>query len=234
MVKTFKADIVFLVDTSSSVGSLHFRSQKQFVKSMAKSLNVAPEKSRAAIVTYGASSDRSDMHASLSTFEEAVDSSRYIRGRRRTHLAVNDADSLLQASRPDAQKVVVLLSAGRESSSQDIATLKQSFRTLRGSGTKIFVIAIGSNYNEEDFFPAVERFEDIFTVSSFDTLVSQAWLTSKSIAERTGTPLHTFERRGDGGGGGARFWYGSWKCERSDRFRRKQHCSKKAPDERKE
>ncbi|XP_068690493.1 collagen alpha-3(VI) chain-like [Montipora foliosa] len=185
VVKTFKADIVFLVDTSSSVGSLHFRSQKQFVKSMAKSLNVAPGKSRAAIVTYGASSDRSDMHASLSTFEEAVDSSRYIRGRRRTHLAVNDADSLLQTSRPDAQKVVVLLSGGRESSSQDIATLKQSFRTLRASGTKIFVIAIGSNYNEEDFFPAVERFEDIFTVSSFDTLVSQAWLTSKSIAERT-------------------------------------------------
>lgn len=186
MVEAFKADVVFLVDTSSSVGTLDFRSQKQFVKSMARSLNVAPGKSRAAIVTYGTTSDPSEMQTHLSTFQRAVDVSRFIQGQRRMHLAVNDASSLLRAARPDVHKIVVLLSGGRESP-QDVTLLMQSLRTLRASGAKIFVISIGRDHSMDNFYPAVERLEDIFKVSSFDNLVPLAWKMSETIAKRAGT-----------------------------------------------
>ena len=190
MVKTFTADIVFLVDTSSSVGTLDFRSQKQFVKSMAKSLNVAPEKSRAGIITYGATSSQPDsagMYASLSAFEASVDGSRYIGGPRRTHLAVDSADALLRAARPNVHKVVVLLTGGNQSFTQEVSSLAQSFKALRSSGAKVFVVAIGSIHQMVRLHPAVERLEDIFRLASFETLVQQAWNTSKTIAERTGT-----------------------------------------------
>lgn len=185
MVKAFKADVVFLVDTSSSVGTLNFRSQKQFVKSMARSLNVEPGKSRAAIVTYGTTSDASEMQTRLSAFERAVDASRFIRGERRMHLAVNDASSLLQAARPDVHKIVFLLSGGREST-PDVTLFRQSLRTLRASGAKIYVILIGADHSMDDFHPAVERLEDIFTVSSFDNLVSLSRKMSETITKRAG------------------------------------------------
>ena len=185
MGKAFKADVVFLVDTSSSVGTMDFRSQKQFVKSMARSLNVEPGKSRAAIVTYGTTSDASEMQTRLSAFQRAVDASRFIQGERRIHLAVNDASSLLQAARPDVHKIVVLLSGGREST-QDVTLLRQSLRTLRASGAKVYVILIGADHSVDDFHPAVERLEDIFTVSSFDNLVPRARKMPETIAKRSG------------------------------------------------
>lgn len=189
VVKTFKADIVFLVDASSSVGILDFMSEKNFVKSVAKSLNVAPKKSRAAIITYGDRSSRSsssDMHSSLSVFEPAVDGAPYIGGPRRMHFAVDSADALLRTARPSVYKVVVLLTGGKQSSPQDVPLLQQSFRTLRAKGTKLYVIAIGSDYEREELLCTLERREDLLTVDSFDTLSQQAWSTSKEIANRTG------------------------------------------------
>ena len=189
MIKTFKADIVFLVDTSSLVGVLDFRSQKQFVKSMAKSLNVAPENSRAAIVTYGSTSsqpDSSAMHVSLSSFDRAVDGSQYIGGPRRMHYAIDIADALLRTARANVSKVVFLLTGGKQSFLQDVPLLKQSFKTLSASGTDVFVITIGSDHEKRELLPGVRRPEDIFAVTSFETLLQHAWNTSKAIAERVG------------------------------------------------
>ena len=197
VVKTFTADVVFLVDTSSSVGTLDFRSQKQFVKSMAKSLNVAPGNSRAAIITYGAASSQPDspgLHASLSTFQPSVDGSQYIGGSRRMHLAVDSATGLLRTARLNVYKVVVLLTGGNQSFPQEVSLLAQSFKALRASGAKVFVVAIGSNHQIDGLRPVVERLEDIFRVASFETLVQEAWNTSRAIAERTGTIIFSLFR----------------------------------------
>ena len=47
------ADIVFLVDSSSFVTQRNFLKEKQFVKSLAKFLNVSSEASRASVVLFG-------------------------------------------------------------------------------------------------------------------------------------------------------------------------------------
>ena len=196
MIKTFIADIVFLVDTSSLVGTLDFTSQRQFVKFMAKSLNVGPEKSRAAIITYGGTSsptDASDMHSSLSAFGLAVDGSRYIAGPRKINNAVDSAVTLFGIARPKVKKVVVLLTGGKQSYLQDVPLLKQSFKNMRASGAKAYIIAIGSDHEKEELLPGVESPEDIFAVASFESLVSQAWQTSQEIAERTGESTTNYE-----------------------------------------
>lgn len=100
--------------------------------------------------------------------------------------AVDRAEALLRTARPNAYKLVVLLTGGKQSFLQDVPLLKQSFQALRGSGAKAFVIAIGSTHEKDELLPAVEKPEDIFGATSFETLVQQAWQTSKEIAERTG------------------------------------------------
>ena len=102
------------------------------------------------------------------------------------HLAVDSADALLRTARPNVHKVVVLLTGGNQSFTEEVSSLAQSFKALRSSGAKVFVVAIGSIYQMERLHPAVERLEDIFRLASFETLVQQAWNTSKTIAERTG------------------------------------------------
>lgn len=193
MIETFLGDIVFLVDTSSQMGTSNFQSQKQFVKLVAKSLNVGPERSRAAIITYGNTStqlDDSDLFSSLPEFYRAVDGSRFIGGPRRMNYAVDGAEKLLRTANRNVYKLVVLLTAGKQFYQQDIILLEQSFKKLRETGTKTFVVAIGSDYDNTELLPGVETAEDIFSVVSFDGLARQAWETSKEIAERTGEFCH--------------------------------------------
>lgn len=49
----YSADIVFLLDSSQSVGKVSFKAEKDFVKSLVQRLNVKSGKSRVAVVNYG-------------------------------------------------------------------------------------------------------------------------------------------------------------------------------------
>lgn len=189
IIKTLRAAIVFLVDTSSFVGTLGFRSQKEFVKSIASSFNLGKGNSQAAIITYGFTSSQprpSDIYDNLTAFEQAVDDAIYIGGRRRLRYAVDGAETLLRTVRPEFLKIVVLLTSGKQSEPQDVPFLKESFKTLSALCIKVFAVAIGNDHDREELLPAVDRSEDIFTVATFGSLAQQAQPISKAITERAG------------------------------------------------
>ena len=50
---SYHADILFIMDSSSSVSLSDFSKQKQFVKAVGKYLNVSPWQSQAAVLSYG-------------------------------------------------------------------------------------------------------------------------------------------------------------------------------------
>lgn len=177
------------MDTSSLVGTLGFRSQKEFVKSMARSFNLGEGNSQAAIITYGFTSSQprpSDIYDNLPAFERAVDDSLYLGGPRRLRYAVDRAETLLQTVKPEVLKIVVMLTSGKQSEPQDVPFLKESFKTLRALCIKVFAVAIGNDHDQGELLPAVDRSEDIFTVATFGNLVQQAQPMSKAITERTG------------------------------------------------
>lgn len=73
------ADIVFLVETSSFVTQNNFVKEKQFVKSLAKFMNVSSESSRASVVLYGSSPNteiRFGDYRTLNEFNARVDRAR--------------------------------------------------------------------------------------------------------------------------------------------------------------
>ena len=186
---------MFLVDTSSFVGASGFRSQKEFVKSMASSFNLGEGNSQAAIITYGFTSIRprpSDIYDNLPAFEQAVDDSLYIGGARRLRYAVDRAEALLRTVRQGVLKIVIMLTSGKQSEPQDVPLLKESLKTLRALCIKVFAVAIGNDHDKEELLPAVDRSEDIFTVTTFGSLAQQAQPMSKAITERSGPEKRFF------------------------------------------
>ena len=103
------AEVVFVLDASTTVGRDNFDKQKTFVKLLARSLNVAPEKSRAALVTYSTYAFTLIPLGNYSTvqdFERILDAISFYKGERRMDRALEDAVDLFQAARPGVQRKV--------------------------------------------------------------------------------------------------------------------------------
>lgn len=165
----FMGDVVFLVDSSSEVSRENYQKEKDFIKSLAKTLNLAPEKSRGSVITYGRSAflgiEFND-HSNPATFEKAVDDLPSIWYERRMDKALQKSVDVVKNARPGVPKVVVLLTAGRQSPPRD--TLPPSVKPLKDLGASVFVVRIGPRPDEKELSPVVEKPGDVLNVSTFD------------------------------------------------------------------
>lgn len=175
----FTADIVFLMD--ASVDRRDYIKEKNFVKELARQMNLAPGKSRASIVAYGRSPyliSRLGGYSSLVDFERKVDSAISLSGPRRIDSALQAARQVLNEARPNHPKIAVLVTAGRQDPNGP--RLNAAAEPLRRSGVKTFVVAIGSTPDSRELQPVVEKQEDIFRISSFDQLSPE----TRSVVEK--------------------------------------------------
>ena len=76
-----KAEVLFLLDASDQTGRENFEKQKTFIKLLARSLNVSPGKSTAALIAYSTIATINIPLGSYNTvqeFERNVDSTRFL------------------------------------------------------------------------------------------------------------------------------------------------------------
>lgn len=171
----FDADIVFLMDASSFVTQANLIDEKDFVKSLAKFLNVSPGTSRAALVVYGTSSITEMLFndsSSLRDFSEGVDLVRAVGGLRRMDVALKEATNLLADKRRGVPHVVVLVTTGEQSPSVDGVPLDDALEPLEDLGVHTFVVAIGHDPDTST---------NILRVPSFKALPSQAYDMARQI-----------------------------------------------------
>ncbi|KAK3745599.1 hypothetical protein QZH41_005840 [Actinostola sp. cb2023] len=190
-VSLLDGDIIFLMDSSSPVGTREYLKEKEFVKSLAKSLKVGPGHSRAALITYGSRASRVvnfDGTNTLKDFEFAVDSAGKVGGPRRIDSALDTAATMLDESRPNVPKIVVLMTAGRTSLTGAYKALDAAAKPLRDRGAKTYVVAIGAEPNQNELLPVVESPRDIFRIQSFDLLPIEMPSTARRIGDQTGAP----------------------------------------------
>ena len=187
-VEDFVGDFVFLLDSSITVDQDTFNRQKGFIKSMVRSLNVSPGTSRAAAATYG---DRPVEIALLSnfkdakTFENSVDRAVYVAGRRRIDRALEFASILLNHARPSVQRVVVLLTTGKQAPDSTAPSLMDASQSLRDHGAYSYVVAVGNDPDQEELTPIIENPPDIFAVQSSEELTISSQFISGEIIRRT-------------------------------------------------
>lgn len=183
------ADVVFLVDSSDSVTSLNFQQEKKFVKAMARSLNVSPDKSRASVIVYGSKHNivlSLDEATNLDDFKRAVDSASYVDGVRRMDLALGAAAAVMNQATRNVPKIVILLTSGEQSPTNTPFPLSSAVKPLRDLGAQMYVVAISSEVDKRELTTVVDDQKDIFEVPQFEALLPQATQIAKSIAGRSG------------------------------------------------
>lgn len=180
--------MVFILDASTPVGKQNFDKEKAFVKLLARSLNVSPGNSRAAIITYSTNPFTVIPLGGYSTvqeFERILDAIEVYGGDRRMDRALKEAVGLFQKARPGVDRKVILLTAGNQTVGDDEEPLDKIKKMLLDVGALPFIVAIGEDHDIPTLTTAVEDPKDIFEVPSFDDLLSQVSSTAAVVANRT-------------------------------------------------
>ena len=183
----FEADIVFILDSSSEVSRENYNKEKAFVKSLAKTLNLSPGKTRASVVVYSAEASleiRFNAYYNSTIFDKAVDDLPYLDSVRRMDSGLLEGAVAMEDARTNVRRVVVLLTAGRQSQSSNL--LSQAVKPLEELGANIYVVAIGSQPNDQELRLVVKEPGDVLKVSRFDDLTPQMRPIARHIVNKTG------------------------------------------------
>ena len=109
-VHNITTEVVFVLDASSTVGTDNFDREKAFVKLLARSLNVASGKSRAALIVYSTNAVTVKELGDYKTFQEferTLDEIYFYGGEmRRIDRAFEEAVGLFKKARPGVQRKV--------------------------------------------------------------------------------------------------------------------------------
>jgi hypothetical protein len=143
-------DIVFVMTSSSSVGSAGWSNEANFVADLIAGFNVALDATHIAVVRYGNTADtilNLTASYSASSIASLVRSTSYnsLGTGHNIQTALNYVQSTIFASSEDRSDVlnVIVLITDSASSSDSTATIQQAKR-IRGDGTKIFTVGVSS------------------------------------------------------------------------------------------
>ncbi|XP_048579525.1 collagen alpha-3(VI) chain isoform X4 [Nematostella vectensis] len=180
-------DIVFMVDSSTSVDSEDFNKEKDFVKSVSEMLGIDSGISRAAIISYGSdpvSVSKIGGYKSLEEFNRIVGNSQFVDGQRRMDKALRFGATALKTS-PAPKKFAVLITSGSDFKEPDSTELHKAAKALHDVGAKIYIVAIGNQANLRELNLAVKDPEQVIVAPSFSSLQSQVLPLVKKLTEKT-------------------------------------------------
>lgn len=170
------ADVVIIMDASSSIGPSEYIQMKSFVKNLIGSFEVGPDDVRIALVVFNSHAYIEFYLDTQQTKEQLVDGVDSVHGVSRgtyTQLALNATreEVLLQSrgNRPDVQDFVIVLTDGRSTqSSQTDAEAKK----LRDMGAKVLALGIGDGVDEDELKAIASDPDETFVqrAADFDVL----------------------------------------------------------------
>lgn len=174
--KNVHYDLAFILDTSSSVGKDNFEKIRQWVANLVDSFDVAPDKTRVAVVRY---SDRPTTEFNLARYrtledvKRAARNIRYLGGNTMTGDAISYTTSNIfterNGARPVArgvQRVAILLTDGR---SQDYVL--EPSKAAAKAGIRMFAVGIGEALKVElEEIAAEPKNAHVFHVTDFNAI----------------------------------------------------------------
>lgn len=164
----FNGDVIFLMDSSSPVTSREFLHEKYIIKTISRYMNIYPNKSRSAIISYGQDPELLTNFTGYRTFtdyQSLVDNAVVKSGVRRIDRALELAIDIGLQVRHNYPKVLILITAGKHS-----ADLEYYRKKLTELGIRSYAIVISPKPVENSVLPLVERPDDVFKVNSFELL----------------------------------------------------------------
>lgn len=173
-----KADVVFIMDSSGSIGKLDYDREKQFVKDLTNVFHISPNGTRASTIIY---SDFPELVFDFDTYSDkksintAIDNLAYLGNRTRIDKALALALTVFSKSRPSVPRIAFVLTDGKQTRDYDAKPLDIAVRPLHDLGVEVYVIGIGSYIEKEELYLLARRSQDVFFVSSFEKLLQQTY-----------------------------------------------------------
>ncbi|KAL3875072.1 hypothetical protein ACJMK2_038010 [Sinanodonta woodiana] len=169
-----QADIVFILDSSSSEGSANFHKMLDFVTNFANQFSVGPNDVQIGLVTFStyarnefylnSYSDKMDLISKLQTVA-------YIGGNTATYMGLQYAHNYQfkpqHGARANATHIAIVMTDGQ---SNDMSRTITEAHGLQQSGVKVISVGIGSDLNQYELGNIASNRNDVHTVGSFDIL----------------------------------------------------------------
>ena len=167
------ADIVFLLDASSSIWGPNFDKQLKFVYDVVDKFDVSLQMTHVAAMTF---SDKVHKEFGLHSFGDrlntlaAIPSMVHLRGGTRTDLAMMEASKMMMGDgRKEVPRLVIVMTDGK--SDKPLDTLEQAY-LLKKAGITTFAVGIGESVDKEELMGIASDEKYVFTVDTFDALVT--------------------------------------------------------------
>ena len=192
---SFELDMLFILDTSSGVSLEDYDIQKTFVQRITMHLGIFNRQSRAAVVAYGANSfvvfSFGGYNSNLE-FARLLKEARMFGGERRVDRALDTASAVMLNARSSKPKVVLLISAGKQSNASDVRPLKDAVLPLRHLGAWLYLIAFGQE-DASDFLQVTIKPTDIFFSRFFSGPAVYGYIApvARHIANTSGKKHYT-------------------------------------------
>ncbi|KAK3093006.1 hypothetical protein FSP39_009936 [Pinctada imbricata] len=200
------ADIVFILDSSSSVRTKNFKKMLNFVKSLVDEFVIGPTNTKVAVLTFN-SRVYNQFHLNKYTTKEmlqlAIDGIKYRRGWTHTYKAIKfareESFQIANGAREKSTKVAIIVTDGK---SQFASNTVREAKMLREQNVIIFSIGIGNKIKMAELKSMASDPDSshVFTVDSFDGLK-----TIKDSLAKKACEVH----------GGWSTWSSSGQCSKS-------------------
>ena len=186
-------DVAFLVDSSGSLCRDGFRSQKEFIKAIAKEVNVSPLYSRIGVITY---SGRASVEIKLSDYTQleslidAVELLPYLGKTTRIDKAIALASKKLMTAEGGRRKgvpgVLIVMTDGRQTPDADVTPIEEAASNLWKLELTTFVIGIGKMVDAKELIKLAMREDNLFLTPSVKEMSSLAQPLAMSICKAAG------------------------------------------------
>ncbi|GFU12555.1 sushi, von Willebrand factor type A, EGF and pentraxin domain-containing protein 1 [Nephila pilipes] len=166
--------IVFVADESGSIGSQTYEAVKLFLHLISRRFSVTPEYSRIAIVSFA---NEPRTHANyikniygnnMCTLLKIIKNLDYVGAGTHTSLGMASARDILAQARPNANKIIILITDG--ASTSGYSPLEISKR-LKDSGVIIFAVGV-ANVNTEEVEGVATSKDHIYILKDFNYIKS--------------------------------------------------------------
>ncbi|KAJ8309545.1 hypothetical protein KUTeg_014419 [Tegillarca granosa] len=174
---TKQADIVFLVDSSSSEGQANFDKQIDFIKNFVKQFDIGPNNVQIGVVTFASVPHNEFWLNDFQTKADvmyALSSIKYSSGNTFTNTALdfvrNSSFSPTHGARgPNVDKILIVLTDGQSTNSTATTTASQQ---IHAKGIHTISIGIGTGVNQNELQAIATDPSQVFTVQNFNVLSS--------------------------------------------------------------
>ncbi|XP_062568078.1 collagen alpha-1(XII) chain-like [Saccostrea cucullata] len=172
--KSASTDVVFLLDSSGSVGSENFKKILNFTKAIVSRFTVGPHNTLVGIETFASTVHHQfalDANKNMATLLTAVDNVPYQTGGTNIEAAlkyVNDY-SFKPGGRRNAEKILILITDGQTYSPNGTAIQAKS---LRKTNIKVFCIGIGHSINSKELQHISSGADHTFLIEDFNSLTT--------------------------------------------------------------